>query len=95
MAGSECKRLVSTVTGGHGVLRMPILASVLLKPDLSYSCFMIRLPVLKDELAFLEKLLPDLQTRPDLGQLTVAIKKQIEKIREEIRAIENIETGKK
>jgi hypothetical protein len=53
---------------------------------------MIRLPILKDELAFLEKLLPDLQIRPDLGQLAVAIQKQIEKIREEIRAIEN---GKK
>jgi hypothetical protein len=50
---------------------------------------MIRLPILKDELAFLEKLLPDLQTRPDLGQLAAAIKKQIEKIRGEIRAIEN------
>jgi hypothetical protein len=30
---------------------------------------MIRLPILKDELAFLEKLLPDLETRPDLGHL--------------------------
>jgi hypothetical protein len=52
----------------------------------------IRLPILKDELAFLEELLPDLQTRPDLGRLAVSIQKQIEKIREEIRAIEN---GKK
>jgi hypothetical protein len=50
---------------------------------------MIRLPILKDELAFLEKLLPDLQTRPGLGQLAAAIKKQIEKIREEIGAIES------
>jgi hypothetical protein len=55
---------------------------------------MIRLPILKDELAFLENLLPDLQTRPDLGQLAVAIKKQIEKIREEIRAIENGKNSK-
>ena len=49
---------------------------------------MIRLPILKDELAFLEKLLPDLETRPDLGQMASGIKKRIEKIRQEIRAIE-------
>ena len=41
---------------------------------------MIRLPILKDELAFLEKLLPELQTRPDLGQVATEIKARIEKI---------------
>lgn len=49
---------------------------------------MIRLPILKDELAFLEKHLPELESRPDLTQLANAIKKQIEKIRQEIRVIE-------
>jgi hypothetical protein len=49
---------------------------------------MIRLPILKDELAFLEKLLPDLETRPDLANVAVEIKKRIEKIRQEIRALE-------
>jgi len=50
---------------------------------------MIRLPILKDELAFLEKLLPELETRPDLGQLASAIKARIEKIREDIRALQD------
>jgi hypothetical protein len=58
------------------------------RADLSYSCFMIRLPILKDELAFLEKLLPDLETRPDLGHLAIEIKKRIDKIRQEIRALQ-------
>jgi methyl-accepting chemotaxis protein len=49
---------------------------------------MIRLPILKDELAFLEKLLPDLETRPDLGQVANDIKMRIEKIREDIRALQ-------
>lgn len=49
---------------------------------------MIRLPILKDELAFLEKLLPDLETRPDLGHLAVGVKERIDKIRQEIRALE-------
>jgi hypothetical protein len=49
---------------------------------------MIRLPILKDELSFLEKLLPELETRPDLGHLAIEIKKRIEKIRQEIRAIQ-------
>jgi hypothetical protein len=48
----------------------------------------IRLPILKDELAFLEKLLPDLETRPDLGHLTIEIKKRIDMIRQEIRALQ-------
>jgi len=48
---------------------------------------MIRLPILEDELAFLEKLLPDLETRPDLGHLAIEIKKRIDKIRREIRAL--------
>ena len=49
---------------------------------------MIRLPILKDELAFLEKLLPDLETRPDLGHLATEIKMRIDKIRQEIRALQ-------
>jgi hypothetical protein len=49
---------------------------------------MIRLPILKDELAFLERLLPDLETRPDLGHLAVEIKKRIGKLRQEIRALQ-------
>jgi len=49
---------------------------------------MIRLPILEEELAFLEKLLPELETRPDLGHLAIEIKKRIDKIRQEIRALE-------
>jgi hypothetical protein len=48
---------------------------------------MIRLPILKDELAFLEKLLPDLETRPDLGHVANEVKMRIEKIRQEMRAL--------
>jgi hypothetical protein len=55
---------------------------------------MIRLPILKDELTFLEKLLPDLETRPDLGHLAIEIKKQIEKIRQDIRALERGQNSK-
>ena len=55
---------------------------------------MIRLPILKDELAFLEKLLPDLEARPDLGQLAGDIKKRIEKISKEIRALESDQNSK-
>lgn len=54
---------------------------------------MIRLPILKDELIFLEKLLPDLEGRPDLGHLATEIKQRIEKLRLEIRALErNLES---
>ena len=49
---------------------------------------MIRLPILKDELDFLERLLPELETRPDLGHLAIEIKKRIDKIRQEIRTLE-------
>jgi hypothetical protein len=49
---------------------------------------MIRLPILEDELAFLEKLLPDLETRPELGHLAIEIKKRIDKIRQAIRALQ-------
>jgi hypothetical protein len=49
---------------------------------------MIRLPILKDELAFLEKILPELETRPDLGHLAVEMKTRIDKIRREIRALQ-------
>jgi len=55
---------------------------------------MIRLPILKDELTFLEKLLPDLETRPDLGHLAIEIKRRIEKIGQEIRAIERDQNSK-
>jgi len=34
---------------------------------------MIRLPLLNDELAFLEKLLPDLETRPDLAHVAAPV----------------------
>jgi hypothetical protein len=43
---------------------------------------------LEDELAFLEKLLPDVETRPELGHLAIEIKKRIDKIRQEIRALQ-------
>ena len=49
---------------------------------------MIRLPILKDELAFLEKHLPELDSRPDLTQLANGIKSRIAKIRQEISALE-------
>jgi hypothetical protein len=49
---------------------------------------MIPLPVLKEELAFLEKLLPDLEARPELGHLAIEIKNRIQKIRQEILALE-------
>ena len=55
---------------------------------------MIRLPILKDELAFLEKLLPDLETRPDLAHLAIEIKKRVDKLRQEIRAIERDQNSK-
>jgi hypothetical protein len=55
---------------------------------------MIRLSILKDELTYLEKLLPDLETRPDLGRLAIAIKKQIEEIRQEIRALARDQNSK-
>ena len=38
---------------------------------------MIRLPILKDELAFLEKHLRQLESRADLGQLATEFKTQI------------------
>jgi hypothetical protein len=49
---------------------------------------MIRLPILKDELAFLEKHLPALEGRADLGQLAIEFKKRIAKIRQEIHVLE-------
>lgn len=55
---------------------------------------MIRLPILKDELAFLEKLPPDLEARPDLGHLATEIKKRIERIRHEIRTLERDQNSK-
>jgi hypothetical protein len=52
---------------------------------------MIRLPILKDELAYLEKLLPELEMRSDLGQLASDMRVRIDRIRQEIRALQ--ETG--
>ena len=49
---------------------------------------MIRLPVLKDELAFLEKHLPELEVRADLGHVATEFKKRIVEIRQQIRALE-------
>jgi hypothetical protein len=49
---------------------------------------MVRLPILRDELAFLEELLPDLEARPDLGHLVNKVKQRIIEIRQELRAIE-------
>jgi hypothetical protein len=49
---------------------------------------MIRLPILEDELAFLEKHLPELETRPDLAQLAANFRERIEAIRQQIRAIQ-------
>jgi hypothetical protein len=49
---------------------------------------MIRLPILQDELAFLEKHLPELEGRADLSHLAASVKKQIEKIRQQIRDLE-------
>src|SRR5450755_3279740 len=49
---------------------------------------MIRLPILKDELAFLEKHLPQLEGRADLGQLATEFKNRIAQIRREISALE-------
>jgi len=49
---------------------------------------MIRLPILKDELAFLEKHLPELEIRPELTQLAGEFKKRIDTIRQEIRALQ-------
>jgi hypothetical protein len=55
---------------------------------------MIRLPILKDELAFLEKHLPELEGRVDLGQLATEFKKRIARIRREISVIERDENSK-
>jgi hypothetical protein len=55
---------------------------------------MIRLPILKDELAFLEKHLPKLEDRADLGQLAIEFKMRIAKIREEIHALERDQNSK-
>ena len=55
---------------------------------------MIRLPILKDELAFLEKHLPQLESRADLGQLATEFKTQIAQIRQEISALERDQHSK-
>jgi len=55
---------------------------------------MIRLPILKDELAFLEKHLPELESRADLGQLASEFKKRIAQIRREINTLERDQKSK-
>ena len=55
---------------------------------------MIRQSILKDELTYLEKLLRDLETRPELGRLAIAVKERIEKIRQEIRALARDQNSK-
>jgi hypothetical protein len=55
---------------------------------------MMRLPILKDELAFLEKHGPELEDRTDLGQLAIEFKKRIVQIRQEIRALERDQNSK-
>jgi hypothetical protein len=55
---------------------------------------MIRLPILKDELAFLEKHLPELEGRPDLAQLATEFKKRIAQIHQEISALEREQNSK-
>jgi hypothetical protein len=49
---------------------------------------MDRLPILKDELAFLEKHMAELETRPDLTHLAAAFRTRIEMIRQQIRALQ-------
>jgi hypothetical protein len=55
---------------------------------------MIRLPILKDELAFLEKHLPELEGRADLGQLATDFKKRIAEIRQQINNLERDQNSK-
>jgi hypothetical protein len=55
---------------------------------------MIRLPILKDELAFLEKHLRELEGRVELGELVTEFKKRIAQIRRQISAIERDENSK-
>jgi hypothetical protein len=55
---------------------------------------MIRLPILKDELTFLEKVLPDLETKPGLGHLATEFKERIKTIRQEISALERDQNSK-
>lgn len=49
---------------------------------------MNRLPVLRDELAFLEKHLPELELRPDLVKVAADFKERIDLIRKQIRDLE-------
>ncbi len=49
---------------------------------------MNRIPILKDELIFLEKHLPDLERQPDLVQLAVEFKQRIDHIRKQLLALE-------
>lgn len=49
---------------------------------------MDRLPVLRDELDFLEGHLPEMELRPNLGKLAADFKERIDAIRKQIRALE-------
>jgi hypothetical protein len=49
---------------------------------------MDRLSTLKQDLAFLEQRLPELEDRPELERLVIEFKKQMEAIRHEIRSLE-------
>lgn len=55
---------------------------------------MTRLSALKDELVFLEKHLPELEGRPDLGQVAIEFKNRIEEIHREIQALERGKNAK-
>jgi hypothetical protein len=54
----------------------------------AWEVFMIRLPILKDEVAFLEKHLPELEERADLGHVATEFKKRIMEIRQQIYALQ-------
>jgi hypothetical protein len=49
---------------------------------------MNRLPVLKDELTFLEKHLPEIELRPEMAHLATEFKQRIELIRQQILALQ-------
>ncbi len=46
------------------------------------------LRLLKDELNFLVKQLPELEIRPDLGHVAVEFKKRIDEVRKQIKDLE-------
>lgn len=56
--------------------------------DLAYSFVMDRLSKLREELAYLEQRLPELEERPELDRLVSEFKKQMAAIRHEILSLE-------